>query len=84
MAKRHNMQTEDRKKELEADTKVKKESWELGAEVKQKERTKDQWRDKTIAVGQETVYGVETSPNKEIKKSRGEEKTEKVLRFCTT
>lgn len=43
------MQREDRKKErkmneMEADKKVKKESWELGAEVKQEERTKEQWR----------------------------------------
>lgn len=43
------MQREDRKKErkmneMGADKKVKKESWELGVEVKQEERTKEKWR----------------------------------------
>lgn len=31
--------------------------------------------------GQETVHGVETSPNKEIKKSKGEEKAGKRIVF---
>lgn len=48
------MQREDEKKEhkineMEAD-KVKKELWELGAKVKEEERTKERWRGNDMTV----------------------------------